>query len=140
MCRPLYDRYSGYYQDREPLAGMAYFCLTVLEESVAQQPQKASTNRKPSPKRKKTAEKYGIELEALTEIGFLSSEKGGHRGARKAGGKDNDLTAEDRHLLEGALKAVIRRAAELAYAPNRALPKISLSNLPPALCAPRRPD
>ena len=30
----MYDRYRGYLQDREPLASMAYFCLTILERST----------------------------------------------------------------------------------------------------------
>ena len=115
----MYDRYMGYLQGRECLENMAYFCLTVLEDSAVQRPRKASTRRKPSSKRKMAAEKYGTEVKVLTEIGFLSSEKG----ARKAG-KD-DLTAEERCLLEGALKAIIRRAAERACA----LPKISLQEL-----------
>ena len=101
----------GYYQDEERLANLAYFCLTVLEDLAVQPPRKASTNRKPSSKRKKTAEKYEIELEVLTKIGHLSSKKGGPRGARKAEGKNNNFTAEDRCFLENALKAVIRRAA-----------------------------
>ena len=127
----LYDRYMGYCQDREPLAAMAYFCLTVLEESAAQQPQKASTNRKPAAKRKSAAEKYGIELEVLTKIGFLASEKGGHQGARKASGKDNDLTAQETRFLKEAIKEVIHRAAELAHTSDGDLPKISLSAFPP---------
>ena len=126
----LYDRYKGYCQDRELLAGMAYFCLTVLENSVAQQPQKASTNRKTSTKRKKAAEKYGIELEVLTKIGHLSSEKGGQQ-ARKASGTNNNLTAQDRRFLEEAIKAIIRRAAEKAYPPHSDFPEISLSAFPP---------
>ena len=137
----LYDRYKGYCQNRELLPGMAYFCLTVLEDSVAQQPQKASTNRKPSTKRKKAAEKYGIELEVLTKIGFLSSDKGGQQ-ARKKSGTNNNLTAQDRRFLEEAIKAIIRRAAEKAYVdcsgpirktrtPNSDFPEISLSAFPP---------
>ena len=126
----LYDRYKGYCQDREELPGMAYFCLTVLEDSVAQQPQKASTNRKPSTKRKKAAEKYGIELEVLTKIGFLSSDKGGQQ-ARKKSGMNNNLTAQDRRFLEEAIKAIIRRAAEKACPSNSDFPEISLSAFPP---------
>ena len=122
----LYDRYMGYCQDREPLAAMAYFCLTVLEESAAPPPQKASTNRKPSPKRKAAAEKYGIEVEVLKKIGSLTSEKG----ARKASGTD-DLTAQEARFLKEAIKEVVHRAAELAHTPDGDLPKISLSDLPP---------
>ena len=114
----LYDRYMGYRQGKEPLAGMAYFCLTILERS---------TEKKNS--RKVAAETYGIKLEVLNKIGHLSSEKGGQQ-ARKAGGKDEDLTTQDRHFLEEAIKVVIRRAAERAHDPHRALPQISMSDLP----------
>ena len=111
----LYDRYMGYLQRREPLTTMAYFCLTILELSKG---------------RARAAEMYGIELGVLDKIGHLSSEKGGQQ-ARKASGKDNDLTAQDCRFLKEAIKAVIRRAAEKAHDPDGDLPEISLSNLPP---------
>ena len=71
---------------------------------------------------------YRIKLKVLNKIGNLSSERGGQQ-ARKAIGKDNDLTYQDRRLLEEAIKAVIRRAAEKAYAPDSDLQEISLSDL-----------
>ena len=111
----LYDRYKGYCQNRELLQGMAYFCLTVLEDSVAHRNHKKHRrNRKPSTKRKKAAEKYGIELEVLTKIGFQSSDLGGQDATKKSG-TNNNLTAQDRRFLEEATKAIIRRAAEKAY-------------------------
>ena len=113
----LYDRYMGYCLGKEHLASMAYFCLTILERS---------TEKKNS--RKVAAETYGIKLEVLKKIGHLSSEKGGQQ-ARKAVGKDEDLTTQDRRFLEEAIKAVIRRAAERAHDPDRALPEISMSDL-----------
>lgn len=111
----MYCRYMGYLQKREPLAGMAYFCLTILELSRS---------------RKEAAKMYGIELGVLEKIGYLSSKKGGQE-ARKASGMDNDLTAQESRFLVEAIKAVIHRAAERAHAPNSNLPKISLSDLPP---------
>ena len=114
----LYDRYMGYLRGKEPLASMAYFCLTVLERS---------TEKKNS--RKVASETYGIKLEVLKKIGNLSSEKGGQQ-ARKAVGKDEDLTTQDRRFLEEAIKAVIRRAAERAHDPDRDLLQISMADLP----------
>ena len=115
----MYDRYMGYRQGREPLTTMAYFCLTILERST-----------KKNHSREVAAETYGIKLEVLNKIGHLSSEKGGQQ-ARKASGTNNNLTAQDRRFLEEAIKAIIRRAAEKAYAPNSDFPEISLSAFPP---------
>ncbi len=114
----MYDRYMGYLQGREPLASTAYFCLTILERS---------TKKKRC--RELASEVYRIELEVLNKIGHLSSERGGQQ-ARKASGKDNDLTYQNRRFLEEAIKAIIRRAAEKAHAPDGDLQKISLSDLP----------
>ena len=109
----MYDRYMGYLQGKEPLTSMAYFCLTVLQHPNG---------------RSDAASRYGITLEVFNKIGYLSSKKGGRR-ARRAHGKDNDLTGQDRRFLKEAIKVVIRRAAETAHGPDRDLPEISLSDL-----------
>ena len=118
----MYDRYMGYLQGKEHLPGMAYFCLTVLTYLKGM---------------KRAAAMYGISRRVLTKISHLSSTKGGNQ-ARKASGKDKELTAQDCRFLEETIKAVIRRAAEKAHAPDSDLPTISLSDLPPVLCAPHR--
>ena len=119
----MYDRYKGYLQDREPLASMAYFCLTILVRSTKKKGNEKKTCRKLA------SEMYRIELEVLNKIGHLASERGGQQ-ARKASGKDNDLTYQDRRFLEEAIKAVIRRAAEKAHASDGNIQKISLSDIP----------
>ena len=106
----MYDRYMGYRQGREPLTTMAYFCLTIIEDNP--------TTIK------------DVSSRARDKIRQLSSGKGGQQ-ARKASGKDTDLTAQDRRFLEEAIKAIILQVAERARAPDRNLPKISLSDLPP---------
>ena len=118
----MYDRFQGYRLGREPLASMAYFCVTVLETSAGQTCPKSGV-------REAAAKKYGIQLEVLSKLGELSSMRGGQQ-ARKASGKDNDLTAQESRFMQEAIKAVIRRAAEKAHAPDSDLPKISLSDLP----------
>ena len=112
----MYDRYMGYRRGKEPLASMAYFCLTVLVSL-------AKKNRKRKPTRKRAAEMYGIKPEVLDKIGYLSSERGGQQ-ARKAEGKDNDLTAQDRRFLKQAIKTIIRRVAEKAGGTSKDLPEI----------------
>ena len=120
----MYDRFQGYRLDREPLGSMAYFCVTILETSAGQACKKGDQVRKAA------AKTYGIQLKVLDKIATLSYKKGGQQ-ARKASGKDNNLTAQESRFMEEAIKAIIRRAAEKAHAPDSDLPKISLSDLPP---------
>ena len=93
----MYDRYMSYLQGREPLSGMAFFCLTVLENLAGG--------------RKAAAQKYQIANRVLEKIGYLCSEKGGPE-ARKAEGVTKELTEEERHFLirpSGRLSAVWRK-------------------------------
>ena len=110
----MYDRYMNYLRGREPLSGMAFFCLTVLENSAGG--------------RKAAARKYQIAKRVLGEIGYLCSEKGGSE-ARKAEGITKELTEEERHFLNQAIRKTIRRVAEKTCNPTAELDKISLSDL-----------
>ena len=116
----MHQRYMGYSQGNEPLAGMAYFCLSVLEHSTGQK----------RGSRKAAGRTYQIEESVLKKIGELSSEKGG-RDARKSDGVDKDFTGQESTFLKQAIKRMIRRVAEKAHSPDKALPQISLSDLPP---------
>ena len=111
----MYGRYMGYRQKREPLPGMAYFCLTVLEAGAGG--------------RKAAAAKYGIDISVLKKIGDLTANRGGAQ-ARKAGGVATELSLQEHRFLDRAVKAIVRRVAERAHAPTGALPTISLSELP----------
>ena len=111
----MYQRYMGYRRGNEPLASMAYFCLTVLEYSAGK-------------KRRAAAKKYQIGLRVLGRIGMLSEKKGGFE-ARKAAGVVTELTKAERRFLEEAVRTMIRRAAEKAYDPHMNMPVISLSDL-----------
>ena len=147
--KSMYDRLMGHIlgkePGKEPLASMAYFCLTVLEISARDRCKKAKDAGPKSSKgemygvelasvvcpqvvptwRATAAEMYGIERAVLKKIGYLSSEKG----ARKAGGQEALKDPEDRFLKE-AIKALIYRAAEVAYGPVSRLPEIKLTDLP----------
>jgi len=85
---------------------MAYFCLTVLEHSTGIR----------SGRRRKAAEKYGIEFSDLNRVGKLTGVKGGQE-ARKSGGRgeDQEYTPEDRQFLESTVKRMIQRAVEVAF-------------------------
>ena len=113
----MYHRYTGYRERREPLTSMAYFCLTMLTEYL-------------NGGRNAAASKYRIEKKVLDKIGDLSTNRGGPAGARKAKGVSQDLTAAESHFLDEAVKAIIRRVAEVAHDPGSDFPRIRLSDLP----------
>ena len=115
----MYLRYAGYFEGSEPLASMAYFCLTVLEASTG----------KCRGRRKAAATKYGIDEHVLQNLGRLCSAKGG-AGARKAEGLGHELSSHERHFLHMAVRAIIRRAAEVAHDPRAPLTPITLRDLP----------
>lgn len=117
----MYHRLSGYYEGREPLPAMAYFCLTVLEGRF---------QGKGGARRRDAAAHYRIELDVLNAVGELASTKGGADSARKAEGSGSELSQREKRFLEGAVKQIIRRAAEVAQNPGRTLPTVTLADLP----------
>ena len=118
--RTMHQRYLGYRSGREPLAGMANFCLTVLE---------ASTGKRHG-SRPAAARMYNVDNRILAKIGELSAHRGG-ADARKATGVAMEFSPQERHFLDRALKTIIRRVAEREHTPESDLPKISWSDLPP---------
>lgn len=117
----MYQRYMGYRQGHEKLTEMAYFCLTLLEDS-AQRAQR---------KRKAAAEKYKIDVAVLNKVSNLCTNKGGPEEARKADGMGSSLTEPERQFLEQAVETWIRRMAEMVHSPDHNFQKVSLSDLPP---------
>ena len=113
----LYGRFKGYLENKEPLAAVAYFCLTMLEKHLCKD-------------RKGAANRYGIDVKVLRKVGNLTSTKGGPKTARKAAGVDISLTPQECRFLEEAVKTMIRRVAEVAHDPNLPRAKITLSDLP----------
>ena len=127
--KTMYDRYLGYRRGHEPLTGMAYFCLTVLEWMA-----KEETGRHNNQKikgRDAAAEYFQVSKKVLDRIGNLSTKRGGPSEARKREGVKQDLTAAERRFLRKAVEIMIRRTAEKAHAPGKNLVTISLCDLPP---------
>ena len=118
--KTIYQRYMGYRQSNEPLASMAYFCLSFLENMSGQN----------NDRRKAAAQKYQIDKTVLYKIGDLTSNKGG-QGARKAVRANKDYTNRDRTFLDQAIMRIIQRVAEKAHNPDDDLPEITFSDLPP---------
>ena len=121
----MFNRYEGYLNGREPLPGMAYFCLTVFEGLFHGD-------------RTKSARSYGIGKKVLDTFGRLASTKGGpterpterRKADREEDGIQVELTQEEKRFLEEAVKALIRRVAEVAHDPHRALEQITMKDLP----------
>lgn len=108
-------RHWLYRQDRDTLAAMAYFCLTVLENSTGR-----LTN-----KRKHAALQYYVDPKVLNKLGNLTNSKGG-RNARKGRGVEQDFAPSEQMWIELTIKRLIRRAADVAHSPNRKLPIITM--------------
>ncbi len=115
-------RLDLYRQGKEPLAGVANVCLTVLERSA---PRAAGGGGN---KRQSAANHYRISDAVLKRVGMLSARKGGSV-ARKAGGRGDPFTKEESRFLEAAVAAFVRRAAERAADPNGNLPLITMVDL-----------
>ena len=74
-------------------------------------------------RRLKAAKAYGVSRAVLDAIGRLSSEHG-----RKTDGKGNPLQPDERRFLEKATETIIRRMAEKADDPSKALPQMTLAD------------
>ena len=118
----MYGRMSGYYEGREPLPGVAYFCFTMLKY--------LSSKNGRGGQRARAAAYHHISDAALKKIETLSSTKGGAGSARKAVGVGTDLSRKEELFLEAAVKMIIRRAAEVAQNPGAAFSPITLADLP----------
>ena len=107
----MHEHYMNYLQDKELLTSMAYYCLTVLEKLFKG--------------RKEAARQCRISPDVLCEIGKLSTQRGGPQ-ARKADGKDQDLTDQECRFLKEATRVLIERAAQKD---RRTLPELTKSDL-----------
>lgn len=111
-------RYSMYRAGREGLLAMAYFSLTVLENSVS------------GKRRIGVARHYNVEPAVLKKLGELTSEKGDGSSARKMPRTGLvPLTASEKIWIEAAVKSLIERLGE--HETNPSLVKLTMADLPP---------
>lgn len=115
------QRFNLYRQGRDTPAGMAYFCLTMLESMV--------DSNGGSSRREAVAQMFRIDKSVLGLLGQLTAKKGGTQ-ARKAAGIANEFTLAERQWLEAVVKAIIRRAAAVAYDENEKLDTLTMSDFP----------
>jgi hypothetical protein len=126
----LWDRYQHYREGREPLPGVAYFCLTFLETMAGGPPEGAARKRKISEARKKAAQKYQIDENVLGKLGDLSSTRGDARTARKVTANMTPLSPAEAAWIDSATREIIRRVGEVD-AGATGLPAITMKHLPP---------
>jgi hypothetical protein len=115
-----YRRWIGFRSGKEPLQGMAYWVLTLIESIAG--------NGKRN--RKEAARSFQIDKSVLDTIGRLSSEKGDESTARKVqpGNQFQELSGAEKEWLEQAVRRVIYRLGERAS--GAPLTQISLTDLP----------
>ena len=123
----MYSQYRAHKEGGIPVAHMAYFLLTVLEQGMIKPPSKGDRRSK---KRVQAANKFHIEVDVLSKIGELTSTRDGPTGARKAKGWHVELTARETVWLEAAAKIMIRRAGEIAANPTGPHQQITMAHLP----------
>ena len=99
----MFERLMNCQRGKEPVTGMANFCLTVIEGLFDRD------------KRQNAASHFKINFDTLKRIGALCANKGGPLGARKRNGIRNDLTTEEREWLVESVKEIIYRVAKKAY-------------------------
>ncbi len=107
----MFQRYLRYRRGAETLPAMAYFCVTTLEQMAGG--------------RKKAAMRFGISRNMLD---CLSTNKGGDV-ARKAEGRNTPYSPDEEQFLSSAVKALIRRAAQVEYGPDPTRKEITLDDI-----------
>ena len=114
----MWYRYEGWKTGREPLASMAYFCLTFVEKVVFQS-------------RDVAVAQLGVSESVLKTIRRLAN-VGDKQTARKADITElRPHTAQEVHWLKEAVLTLIRRMAEYACDPAVAHRTITMADLPP---------
>jgi hypothetical protein len=116
----LLGRYQGYRQGREPLASMAYACLTLVQA-------RAGTGNP-----RQLGRMLGIEEAVLRKLGELTSTVGDESTARKfqAGRPARSFSSAEKEWIDAAVRALIRRVGELANDPNAMSSVVTMSQLP----------
>ena len=114
----MWSLYDSYLEGRDRLLPMAYSCLSRLVYRAGSLEQAAN--------------QYRISQRMLRTLSELTSTLGIGMEARKLGkgSKNRAPTAEETVWIETAVRLLIRRAGEVAYAPYKAWSMITMDNLP----------
>jgi hypothetical protein len=114
----LWQRFRGFLEGKEPLTGMGYFCLSVLQADAGG--------------RRGAGVKYAVHIDVLDTLGRLTSEVGDKSTARKLDAQSTcrPHTDPEQEWIKEAVKKLIIRAGEVAGSPGTAHPQIQMSQLP----------
>ena len=117
----MWERYEGYLAGKEPLPGMAQYCLTVVEQSAGGHQA-----------RRRAAQQYAIDYDVLSRLGHLASKVGDARTVRKRvpGQTLRPHTPAEIVWMEAVIKRIIERVGEWAADPNEKWPQITMEELP----------
>jgi hypothetical protein len=111
----LWTRFQGYREGREPLSGMAYFCLTVLEARGRG--------------RSGAAKVYQVHPKVLGTLGKLTSDRGDGTTGRKFLPTARPLSDQEAAWVEEVVRVLIRRAGE--HAAGAPLRRITMGDFRP---------
>lgn len=111
----LWNRFEAYREGKEPILGMAYFCLSWLERMAGD--------------RGSVGKILNVDRAVLNKLGELTSGRGDATEARKApSGDPQALTDLERSWLEAVVKRLVRALGEhLSHQPER----VTMQDLPP---------
>lgn len=112
----MWHRYTGYLEGREPLAAMAYFCLSLVQWRARG--------------RSKAVLEYDIERDVLDTLGTLVSERGDRITARKFDSHSTlqPLTEAEVRWIKSAVKTLIRQIG--TYDSGATPCRLRMSDLP----------
>ncbi len=114
----MFIKYKMYHEGRASLLGMAYWCLTVMENAAGG--------------RHKAADQYRIEPKVLSKLGELCSDRGDVKQARKMKAKagTTPLKPSEQKWILTVVKRLILRVGEYAYDPVARPTKITMADFP----------
>jgi hypothetical protein len=110
-------RHRGYVEGREPLASMAYFCLTLFLTLGGGDRDSAS-------------KRYRVDVPVLGKLSELTSVRGDRHEARKAQARPSlPLSGAERAWVEATVKSLALRLGNTRAASS--LPLLTMFDLPP---------
>jgi hypothetical protein len=117
LVETLWRRYERYVSGREPLFGMAYFCLTAIEKARGD--------------RRAAATQFSISRKVLSKMGELSSSRGDELEARKmTSGAPQQATGAETAWIETTIRKMIEHVgASEAGAPIKTLTLVDLPTI-----------
>ena len=110
----LWQRYRMHKEGKEPLLGMAYFCLTLVRSHAGGLGS--------------ASQAFNIELQLLRKIGELTSTRGDMRSARKMSSAVQSLSSVEQSWVDEAVRSIILQVGRSSNGPSSF--KLRMAHLP----------